>query len=182
MVKNSFLLLCIFVINFTCQKKITPQQQNEILNKNIPELPIFQKKFQDSDTITTNLPVLFFFKKTPCFGYCPVYEFTVYANGISCYNGLHFTPIEGKYYNLLDEKQWNELVNKYSSLEINNLKDFYPDHENQELPDLPKTIFTINLQGRTKTITDSHSAPKNLKEFELFVEKMINKFIETKPK
>ena len=45
----------------------------------------------------------------------------------------------------------------------------YPIEEKMYIPDLPNTIITIKEYGKRKTVIDNHNAPKELKDFELFL-------------
>ncbi|MEP7196869.1 MAG: DUF6438 domain-containing protein [Saprospiraceae bacterium] len=166
-------------IILSCHRKGIKDNSNENTSKVvIPRLPVFLTKMSGSDTNVTNLPKLLVYKKTPCFGYCPVYEFTLYANGISCYNGLNFVKQEGKTYGLMKEKNWQNLLQIADQINFFNLDSIYPQEGNMQIPDLPLTIITLNTSGRTKTVTDSHSAPKGLKELESSIESEINTFLD----
>ena len=181
---NKFLIvlsICSFFIS--CHRKaISPDHKKKnhstSVNNNIPELPIFLNKMTSSDTNFSKIPVLLKFEKTACFGFCPVYEFSLYSNGIACYNGKHFVKKEGKTYGLFKEKLWKEIKSKAENIQFISFSNNYPIESQNEIPDLAKTIISLNFYGQIKTITDSHSAPKELKGLEDFIENAINLFLD----
>lgn len=53
--------------------------------------------------------------------------------------------------------------------------DVYPVEKELYIPDLPNTIITIKDFGKRKSIIDNHHAPKELKDFEFYLESQFQK-------
>ena len=121
---------------------------------------------------------LFKFTKTPCFGFCDVYEFSINSDQTACLKGEMYSSELSKRssYPLncipVNNSIWEEIKNKALSIDLQNLEAVYPV-DGQVIPDLPTTIIEINLGNKTIKIKDTNGAPQNLEEFELFVEKML---------
>ncbi len=162
-----------------CHKKlIKSESKMEQRSDSIPPLPVFINKMHPSDTNIQNVPLLMTFQKTACFGFCPVFEFRLYRNGVCLYEGKQFTPIQGQFYDLMKESEWQDIKNKVDSVGFFALEDLYPVNEKEIIMDLPKTITTIFLNGRNKKITNSHSAPQPLKELESLIQQAIDRIVE----
>ncbi len=113
--------------------------------KNIP---------QKSSSVTKDQ--LFYFKTTECMGTCPVFTFTVFANGTCSYQGIANVDKLGTYYGSLTTNQLKELkdglsASDFFNIEIKNntlVKDlpskylYYKDGEKE------KTIMYYNAQNK----------------------------------
>lgn len=165
------------------KKKIThnhrPTSHSSNIN-NIPSMPIFISSMTEKDTLTKGLDLLLQFKKTACFGFCPTFEFNLYSNGVACYQGLQHVTHEGNFYGLISESQWNEIKTKASNIKFSSMSNYYPTNEQEIIADLPLTITGINYTGEFKQVTDSHSAPAELKKFEEYLSNIVEKFIKEK--
>lgn len=176
----TFTILQVLLI-FACSKKSLNQNSGKEINNNksdLPSLPIFIQSFSEKDTLVEGLDILFSFKKTACFGFCPTFDFNLYSNGVACYEGIQFTKIKGKLFGLFSETNWNEIKTKASLINFSKFEERYPIDKKEEIPDLPLIITGINYTGTYKVVENSHSAPAELKEFEMFIQGIIDEFIE----
>ncbi|HNN69028.1 MAG TPA: DUF6438 domain-containing protein [Saprospiraceae bacterium] len=175
-----FAIIGLLSVCFTaCHKKLIKSESKiEQKSDSIPPLPVFIKRMHPSDTNVQNVPLLMTFQKTACFGFCPVFEFRLYRNGICHYDGKQFTPIQGQFYDLMEESEWQNIKNKVDSVGFFALEENYPVSEKEVIMDLPKTVTTMFLNGRTKKITNSHSAPQPLKELESLIQQVIDRIVE----
>ena len=172
-----------FILSISCYRKVPRindpiQIDKEKPNVVIPPLPAFLKKMNPTDTNIANIPILFSFEKTACFGFCPVYKFTLYANGVACYLGKNYVKKEGTLYGLFNENDWNVIKMKVDSIQYFKLASVYPIETNQSIPDLAKTISYFKLNGKEKKIENSYSAPIELRNFEEYLVVKINEFVE----
>ena len=110
----------------------------------------------------------------PCFGTCPVYSLTVFADGTAVYHGKHFVDVEGQQTASLTAQQTKELVDAVISA------DFFALADNYTVPvtDLPSITTTVIMEGRTKSVyhygtgcgTDLDEAPPGLCNLEARLE------------
>ncbi len=172
-----FALLTIAFFCNQCNRKTgSDTSENSAKDKSIPELPRFQKKISDVDTLALNTDTLLYYQKSACFGFCPTYNFIVYQNGMIKYNGVqHIEPL-GSRYDLISENWWKEVALQIQKINFFELANVYPLDEKMYIPDLPNTIIIVKDLGKRKSITDNHDAPKALKDFEFFLEAKFNEF------
>lgn len=81
------------------------------------------------------------FRKTPCFGDCPVYEISINKNGKVQYNGIDYVLIKGKQEFQLTDEQFSTLKEKLAKKSFSTFKDTYDD---PQISDLPSTYLTHN--------------------------------------
>ncbi len=180
-----FIVYSILFLILSCSKKAIHHSTYKVGENSksekkleIPSLPIFIQKMNEKDTIVEGLHVIFSFQRTACFGFCPTFEFNLYSNGVACFYGKQNTRIEGKIFGLLSELQWNELKTKASQINFDKLEERYPKEKREVIPDLPLVITGINYTGQFKLVTNSHSAPTELKEYETYIQTLIEEFVE----
>jgi len=130
-----------------------------------------QNNIQTQEAKQTN-PVkegqLLTLERTPCFGMCPTYKYTIFSTGRVIYTGTKNIDNIGTYSIQLSQTQLNEIKAQINSKNIS-LKNKYDSN----ITDIPSTLLIINLDGKKKKIYDRHGAPKELKEFEKFVDDMV---------
>lgn len=108
-------------------------------------------------------------ERTPCFGMCPTYKYTIFNTGKVIYEGEENVDNVGKYSAQLSKKQVSEIKDQINSSNIFSLKDKY----DAKITDIPSTLLIINLDGKKKKIYDRHGAPEKLKKFEKFVDAIV---------
>lgn len=101
-------------------------------------------------------------KRTYCYGMCPVYSLTIYGNGTVVYEGVDHVQVKGKQTLQIPQKQVRQLVDQFFSIDYFSLQDDYK----APVTDLPTTITSISVNGKTKTVRDYYGAPEKLKELE----------------
>ena len=118
------------------------------------------------------------FRKTACFGKCPVYEVKFYTNNKATWNGKMHVDRMGEYEADLEGKTIKSIRNKAHELGFFNMAHEYPtDHR---IADLPSTITYIRIGDTEKSVKNTHDGPKELADFEAYIESIINK-LEWKP-
>lgn len=101
-------------------------------------------------------------QKTECFGTCPVYTITIYADGKAEYEGVRHVQKIGRFHKQFSPETVNGLIKDFEAADFWNLKDEYV----AEVTDLPTTYLSFNHGGRTKKIKDLVEAPQQLKDLE----------------
>ena len=101
---------------------------------------------------------------TPCYGHCPVYDFTFWANGTAVYHGEMFVPRIGEYRGKIARGEFRVLANLIIAREFRALKDRYE----ALLTDLPSVITTVTADSWQKRVHDyGHAGPDGLIIIEL---------------
>ena len=160
------------LIIFSCSKKA-----NLTTSDNTPKAEHIQPK--PLARFITNLPqtidfsgldTLLFLKRSPCFGFCSAYDYTLFTNGIVRYMGYaHVDPI-GEHYALLQESVWDTIIQEAHKITFFKLANRYPEIEENFIPDLPSTFIMLKDAGERKMIRDNHSPPKELKQLEVYID------------
>ncbi len=159
-----------FILTFACNRNSSSKNQKSDQPTVLSPLPIFKTSFQPEDTLLLSTDTLLFYRRSACFGFCPTFDFTIFQNGIAKYEGFqHIEPI-GTSYVLATDAWWNEVKMQLKKFDIYKLEPVYPIEKELYIPDLPNTIITIKEYGLRKSVIDNHHAPKELKDFEFFIE------------
>lgn len=101
-------------------------------------------------------------ERTACFGYCPVYSVSVDSAGNVIYNGQANVKLKGLHEASISKEKYRELVDEFYRI---GYFGFY-DNYTQLVSDLPTTITSITINGKTKQVKNYSSPPKGLKELE----------------
>ncbi len=110
---------------------------------------------------TTPEPVLVF-QRTPCYGTCPAYTATIFADGRVEYEGQRFVPVLGKHTLGLPVAKVNELLAEAKRIGFTKLDERYSQHTS----DLPATIITVHPVGQPlKAVFAEEGIPKNLQGY-----------------
>ncbi|MFZ5810170.1 MAG: DUF6438 domain-containing protein [Chloroflexota bacterium] len=121
-------------------------------------------------------------ERNGCFGTCPSYKLTIYADGTVDYEGFSYVKIEGKRKSKIDADQIEELVALIKNV------DFFSFEEKYVAPasDLPSIRLSVTLDGQTKSVwhygslscesglVRIDSAPQELCELERGIGKVVN--------
>ncbi|HEX5624475.1 MAG TPA: DUF6438 domain-containing protein [Saprospiraceae bacterium] len=135
-----------------------------------PALPRFAKSLAASDTLAANTDTLLYYQRSACFGFCPTFSYTVYQNGMIKYDGIQHVEWIGTRYGLVTEDWWKLVQDEINKARFFELQSVYPVEKELYIPDLPNTIVIVKEYGMRKQVTDNHHAPKELKDFEIFLE------------
>ena len=117
-------------------------------------------------------------ERTPCFGRCATYKYSIFTTGRVIYNGVENVKNIGTYSAQLTNSQVEKIKDRIESAKIFSLKDKY----DSQITDIPSTLLIINIDGRKKKIYDRYGAPKELTQFEKFVDDIVlnSSFTKTK--
>jgi hypothetical protein len=106
-------------------------------------------------------PVLVF-KRTPCFGLCPTYTATIFADGRVAYEGQRYVPLLGKHTLSLPPATVTQLLAEAKKIHFEQLQDRYAGNTS----DLPATIITVRQPGTAaKAVYAEENIPENLQGY-----------------
>jgi Domain of unknown function (DUF6438) len=115
-------------------------------------------------------------ERGPCFGACPVYLLTVFADGTVGYEGRRFVEVEGSQAATLTPGEVEALVVAVLEADFFELADEYT----VQATDLPSITLTVTMNGRTKDVyhygvgcgTELDTAPPGLCVVESLLEQI----------
>lgn len=109
----------------------------------------------------TQEPVLVY-QRTPCYGRCPAYTATIYADGRVEYDGQRFVPLLGKHTLSLPPAQVAEMLAEAKRIGFGQLAESYTGHTS----DLPATIITVHPAGQPRhAVYASEGIPSTLQGY-----------------
>ncbi len=112
------------------------------------------------------------YKKTGCFGYCPIYEVQFYVDGRVKWEGKMNTGTQGIKEATLDKETLAQITRVAEKIKFFNMDRKYPDYQ---VWDAPSTIIYLNLNGKEHQVQNTLGAPKELKELEQLFDDIIKK-------
>jgi hypothetical protein len=116
-----------------------------ILIISIPSIIVYIINFYDP---TPPQDVIITVERTACFGFCPDYRLSIYGNGKVVYEGRYYVQVEGRRITYIPKRKVRELVAEFERIGFYNFDDRYI----MSATDLPSTLISIDLEGRSKTI------------------------------
>lgn len=122
--------------------------------------------------------ILLTLERTPCFGRCATYKYSIFTTGKVVYYGEANVTNLGHYKAQLTQKQIAEIKAQIEIANIFSMKNKY----DAKITDIPSTLLIVNINGKKKKIYDRHGAPDALKDFEKFVDGLVLKSKMTKVK
>jgi hypothetical protein len=108
-------------------------------------------------------------KRTPCYGFCPVYTLKISNDGKGLFEGVENVEKTGNFSFSLEQEELLELENAFRLVDFYQLKDIY----NVDVSDLPTTYITYNKDGKRKKIMDYYGAPEELRSLENRIETLV---------
>jgi hypothetical protein len=102
-------------------------------------------------------------ERTTCFGTCPAYTLTIHGDGRVEYDGKSYVKITGSQGSTISPDLVKDLVDAFYKIDYFSLQDEYREN----VTDLPTTITSIAIDGKTKKVLDYGTiAPQGLKDLE----------------
>ena len=106
-------------------------------------------------------------ERSSCFGSCPIYSAKIYADGRVVYVGKEYVKETGERRFKIAPERIQELIKEFQRIDYFSLKDKYDaDDDGNSVTDLPTTITSICLDGKTKKVVNYYGAPRKLDELE----------------
>jgi hypothetical protein len=107
--------------------------------------------------------------KGACFGDCPVYTLTIYNSGLVKFNGVRYTPMDGKHEKQLDEATYTDLIKTFDQANLWQFEDLY----DMDIADLPTTTLSYADKDKLKTIKGKANLPQEMLDLEKRLEELI---------
>jgi hypothetical protein len=112
--------------------------------------------------------------RTPCFGFCPVYELTIHGDGTVVYTGTGYVQTRGRQEGKISTAQVQELLAFFNQVEYTTLKPEYTDYQ---ITDLPYVKTSLTVDGQTHSVNHylgDRSAPAKLQLLEDRIDQIVN--------
>lgn len=173
-------LYLLFAILFftTCSKKTTPpattepptvsndvntvEEGDEEGEKSEEEVVVEEEKVEE-------VYLLCEFRRTACYGKCPVFSIKLYSNGKAEYHGVAHIDKIGHYEAFCDPQDFESLFTAAEQANYFVLRSQYPT-DGHQLADLPKTVSYLKRNGLEKRVINSFDAPPDLIQFEKWLD------------
>jgi hypothetical protein len=110
------------------------------------------------------------YEQTPCFGRCPVYKVKIYESGFATYEGLNFAEKMGLYAFTFEEATLKQIYQMAEEIDYFDMQAVYDD---PRISDLPSTISSISIDGKSHRIKARRGMPSELKEFHKALDEML---------
>jgi len=92
-------------------------------------------------------------ERTTCFGTCPAYKLTIFADGMVLFEGKEFVKHKGKAQGQITKAQLDQLMREFNRINYMKLDDEYGgDRCPDRWTDYPSAITSINQNGQVKTV------------------------------
>ncbi len=115
-------------------------------------------------------------ERTPCYGMCPVYKLKVFGDGTVVYEGERFVNVTGRQTSKISQDKIKELIDEFYRIGYFSLKESYTEKCDirgcMQVTDLPTTITSITIDGKTKRVKNYFGAPEKLDELENKIDDM----------
>ena len=112
--------------------------------------------------------------RTACYGFCPVYQLTVRANGTVVYEGESFVKVKGKAFGQLDEAGLTRLKQAFAAAKFGSLASTY---ETVSRTDAPSAVVSFADGTQAKTVRHYHgdmAAPPELSKLEEEIDTIVH--------
>jgi hypothetical protein len=109
-------------------------------------------------------------QRTVCLGLCPSYSLTIHGDGSVDYFGREFVKVTGEQTGQVSQDKVRELVDEFYRIDFFSLKSSY----DADILDLPTTITSITIDGRTMRVEDRYDAPQALTDLEKRIDEVAN--------
>ena len=173
-IKISISIFFSLTMLFACSKKIPTTQTVKKSENNPVAISSTQTGNIESRGVTVGMEknLVAMLKRTPCFGKCPSYEVKLYDNGNAVYTGFAFVQRIGTFEakitpGFIKRLQQEAAKNGYSTFSSK-----YPI-DGSDIKDLPTTISFVRSGKKGIRVENNYDAPKELIEFENWLENEI---------
>ena len=109
-------------------------------------------------------------ERTACFGTCPIYSLTISGDGKVVYTGENYVTVTSTQTGQISPVTFKELVDEFYKINYFSLQDEYTAN----ITDMPTTITSLTINGKTKKIEDYFNAPEELKKLEQKIDEVAN--------
>ncbi|TGE22404.1 hypothetical protein E5K00_19380 [Hymenobacter aquaticus] len=173
---SAFLLVAglLWAGSLSAQNLLSDRTKTKIVSREPTKIKLVTKKPAASAVAAKKVdsaPV-FVFKRTPCFGTCPHYEATVYADGRVSYTGYGYVKRTGTHEFRLPQNVVNTVLDDARRLNFST----YEERYSQGSTDLPATVLSIRQpNGQLKTVQAEEGTPPELDSLLKYISTEIEK-------
>jgi hypothetical protein len=179
--KNLLLILSTLLLLAACSKKTTAKVSDAATKPDkavaIADPPFSEPKVTAIEAVpkTVGIPkdvdpnLRASLHRSPCFGRCPSFSYELFADGRVVYHGYSHTPRIGNFNTKVDDGFMKRVAAKALSIKYLELSDHYPTAD-IAVSDVPTTTTYIRIGDAGKKITNNYDPPKELREFEQWLE------------
>jgi len=121
---------------------------------------------QEPDTIL-------FYKRSGCFGNCPVFDLLLLDDSTLVYHGIRHVEHQGIFKRLANQNEFQTVASLSKDYRLDQLAIRYPQKLEEWIPDLPSTTTIYKTSQSQGIIYHNHSGPNNLIQFEKRIEAWI---------
>ena len=107
-----------------------------------------------------NQDPLIIMQRTACYGTCPQYDISIYANGLIRYNGKAFVDRLSCFQAVLNSSIIIDITLYLESINFFQLDTAYIS----AITDIPSVITEVNFNNKTHKVVDRLNGPKELKK------------------
>ena len=105
-------------------------------------------------------------QRTACYGTCPQYEISIYANGLIKYNGKAFVDRLSCFQSLLNSRIIIDITLYLESINFFQLDTAYLS----AITDIPSVITEVNFNNKTHKVVDRLNGPQELKKIYILMD------------
>lgn len=133
-----------------------------------PDSEVILKRPWPDKTVYENVVITL--ERTQCYGTCPGYKLTIYGNGKVVYDGEKYVKVIGTQTAQISQDKVKEIVDEFYQADYFLLQDEYTE----DITDMPATITSITIDGKTKEVLNRYGAPKKLADLENKIDEITN--------
>ncbi len=119
---------------------------------------LYNCKTLPSEAQIENLEKVVEMEKGPCFGDCPMFTLTVYANGLVQYRGEEYTDKEGTHLKTISQNDLRKLIKAFRDTNFFGFENAYPSN----IPDRQTVTITFYDDNQVKTVAGKDNRPEQL--------------------
>lgn len=168
------ILLFIFLLSCSSGAKISKEelsamkQELAYLNSKVDSLEYQLDKKLSIEKLLDHDSILFSYRRTPCFGNCPVFSFKVYQDGWASYEGKSFVDMLGVYTANLTQEQLNKVDEIFRKAHFYAFRDSYDDGRT----DIPSMIIEYHGPQGIKKVVARTEIPYSFRSMAVELEEL----------
>ncbi len=107
--------------------------------------------------------------RSGCFGPCPIYNITIYGNGIVRYEGIRNTDKIGMFIGRMDPMRYQEIAERMEAIGFLEMQDVYET----KVSDMPGSTILVHYGGLEKQVVENGDAPTELTKFQNYLDGIV---------
>lgn len=110
-------------------------------------------------------------QRSGCYGTCPIYNVTIYGNGIVKYEGKKYVDRIGMYIGHIEPEVFTEIMAMSKEYGFMDMDSIY----SASITDLPSSQITLLHNQKTKSVREDGEGPKELIRFQRYLDGLVSK-------